>query len=453
MDNLFTPKAEAVRARLSQGAANAPELLRATGLSQPSLSRLLRALRPEILPIGAARARRYGLLRAVRDLQSEIPVYRVGARGRDRRIGSLFSLAAGQFWFESATGDRAATRLYPDLPWWLQDLRPQGFLGRLFAAAHPELHLPTDPRAWSADAVLHTLTRLSELPGDLLLGTHALEDWKKDLAWTGEFAGDLRASERMSRYPRCASYVTQGRAVGSSAGGEQPKFGARVLEGENSRFVIVKFSPLETAPLGQRWADLLLAEHHALQVLTESGIPCARSQIIQSEARSFLEVERFDRVGAHGRRGVVSIGVADAEFTGAGPEWVAAARALQAEKRLSLADRKRIERVSAFGQLIGNTDMHGGNLSLFHDDAQRPGYGQFLLAPVYDMLPMLYAPRAGEVITPAFTFPMTGAGMESALADMRPWALELWARVAAEARVSPGFREIAAANRAVLAGA
>lgn len=47
----------------------------------------------------------------------------------------------------------------------------------------------------------------------------------------------------------------------------------------------------------------------------------------------------------------------------------------------------------AFGTLIGNTDMHHGNLS-FINETGRP----YTLAPAYDMLPMAFAPRnSGEV--------------------------------------------------------
>jgi hypothetical protein len=42
----------------------------------------------------------------------------------------------------------------------------------------------------------------------------------------------------------------------------------------------------------------------------------------------------------------------------------------------------------AFGTLIGNTDMHHGNLS-FVAEHGRP----YQLAPAYDMLPMTFAPR------------------------------------------------------------
>ncbi|WP_309578258.1 HipA domain-containing protein [Scandinavium hiltneri] len=47
-------------------------------------------------------------------------------------------------------------------------------------------------------------------------------------------------------------------------------------------------------------------------------------------------------------------------------------------------------RLWAFGMLIGNTDMHHGNLSFIS------GHGRpYRLAPAYDILPMGFAPKSG----------------------------------------------------------
>jgi serine/threonine protein kinase HipA of HipAB toxin-antitoxin module len=48
-----------------------------------------------------------------------------------------------------------------------------------------------------------------------------------------------------------------------------------------------------------------------------------------------------------------------------------------------------IATIDAFGQYIGNTGMHFGNLSFFVDDVIAP---KIRLAPVYDMLPMMWRP-------------------------------------------------------------
>ncbi|CAN5365955.1 hypothetical protein BH10PLA2_BH10PLA2_35060 [soil metagenome] len=45
----------------------------------------------------------------------------------------------------------------------------------------------------------------------------------------------------------------------------------------------------------------------ALEVLCEAGIPISRSEWFDLEGSRYLEVERFDRVGKQGRRGVISL--------------------------------------------------------------------------------------------------------------------------------------------------
>lgn len=440
--------------RLARSTATAAELAALTGLPQPTLSRRLSALRAQVLPMGAPKLRRYGLLRSIRDLPPEVPVYRIRDTGDALKTGTLYSLAAGEFWFESCIGQKAASRLYPDLPWWIQDLRPQGFLGRSFPRRHADLQLPMDIRDWDAATTLYALTRRGDdLPGDLLIGDGAYARWWERRHATGSVASWIEDAHRSQIYPQRASEVMLGQVAGSSAGGEQPKFVLRLHRGsqQSQVEVIVKFSPPVGETIGQRWSDLLIAEHHALEALRKAGLEAAHSEIIQAQGRTFLQVQRFDRLGPWGRRGVVSMGMADKEFTGIGAGWPLMARALLAKKRLDAADVERIERISAFGHLIANTDMHPGNLGLLHDGAQRPGYGQFVLAPVYDMLPMRYAPVAGEVATPEFTVPAPLAGLIDAYRVMREPARQYWLTVAEEPRISASFRAIAAANAATIA--
>ncbi len=93
--------------------------------------------------------------------------------------------------------------------------------------------------------------------------------------------------------------------VGSSAGGEQPKFLAVLESGQH---VLVKFSPPRGTAYGERWHDLLHAEAWAADVLSEHGIAGTRCSAIRSARRSYLVSDRFDRVGSAGRRHVVLVG-------------------------------------------------------------------------------------------------------------------------------------------------
>ena len=98
-----------------------------------------------------------------------------------------------------------------------------------------------------------------------------------------------------------------------------------------------------------------------------------------------------------------------------------------------------------FGQLIGNTDMHDGNLSFM---PRSPTTGAALqLAPVYDMLPMAYAPARGvELTEPPFTTRLPAPMQRETWLCAARVAERYWIQAAAEPRISAPFREICAAN-------
>jgi serine/threonine protein kinase HipA of HipAB toxin-antitoxin module len=138
----------------------------------------------------------------------------------------------------------------------------------------------------------------------------------------------------------------------------------------------------------KRWCDLLRAEHLALQHLQASGVTAAQSQLIAGEEQLFLEVQRFDRIGERGRREMSSLEAISAEFVGHQQHWPAALRVLHHQQRIDDVTLQRGTLQWAFGRLIGNSDMHAGNLSFFTDREK------FSLTPAYDMLPMALAPNS-----------------------------------------------------------
>lgn len=102
-----------------------------------------------------------------------------------------------------------------------------------------------------------------------------------------------------------------------------------------------------------------------------------------------------------------------------------------------LAHVERVAWRQAFGELTGNTDMHLHNLSFFLDGV-RPGP----LAPAYDMAPMRFAPRAGDLLELELA-PRLSPQLASAWPSAREAARVSWRRVVADQRVSPGFRALA----------
>lgn len=420
-------------------------------VSQPTVSRRIRDLGDSIERIGGGRLARYALRREVRGLGNVWPVHRIDARGHPATIGELRALHGG-FRFAAESG-ATWLRDYPEgffrgLPFFLLDGAPQGFLGlRVARELAAVLHVPVDPRNWSYDDILaYLVTTAHDLPGDLVVGDRNLTRALESAAAAADSA--ILESARESRYPLHAA--DGGESPGSSAGGEQPKFLATLSRGGQLVPVIVKFSAAEDSVVSERWRDLLLCEHLVSGVVAARGVPAARSALLDAGGRRFLEVERFDRAGAGGRRGQISLGVLeDALVEATSANWAEAATLLERRGWLDADGARTLRWLWCFGDLIANSDMHRSNAAAFWGDPP-----PLRIAPVYDMLPMLFAPTAQGELAP---MPFRPNPPVPAVADVWPdaaaAAADFWDRVRADPRLSASFRTIAEGCAAEIAAA
>jgi hypothetical protein len=423
----------------ASGPIAAEDICRQLTISQPSLSRAVAAAAGQILMFGRGKATRYGVARAIATVGSEFPLYTIDETGSPTKAGVLHSVSGGRYWLQPPEG---LGQVFPDLPYFLQDMRPQGYLGRFFPRQHSHLGVPPRIADWASDHVAIALVLAGEdCVGNLVLGR---ESMNRLLARARRhFVGD---DEIEREYPRLARLARDGEPVGSSAGGEQPKFEvARENTVRGSCHALVKFSPPLSTPEGERWGDLLRCESIALEMLEHSGVNASRGQHIVIGDRAYLEVERYDRIGPAGRRGVVSLGAVDDEFFGSRDRYSLAGERLVRAGMLPSEDAGRLAFLEAFGMLIANEDMHFGNVSLF---SPGPFSRKFSLAPAYDMLPMRYRPRDEDPMPePAFEPPAPHAGVLEAWAAAVPAATHYWERVATDPEISVGFRRIAERNR------
>jgi|GEM_PF-33744 len=433
----------------ARDSATALELAAVLGISRSSVARLLAELGEEVVRLGAARNARYCLRREVFGIGHRWPVRRVTERGDLQSFATLEAVRGG---FRLTPVPSILRKDYPDgyfsgIPFIFADARPQGFLGRAQARqAANRIGLPPDPRNWTAE---HTLAYLvtfgDDLPGELVVGDEMSSHIEQGStgAMTNSLAAAIPAADRKSQYPSLADRVMLGETVGSSAGGEQPKFVTWIIdEGDIPRAVIVKFSTTTNTAAGRRWADLLQAEAIALGVLHESGVSAPSVEVIDTPLRRFLEVTRYDRIGPHGRRGVISLGSVEAGMiSGTVNNWVDAATALESQGLLDAASATQLRRLWCFGNLIGNNDMHFGNVSLWWTDE-----GRFSLAPIYDMLPMVFAPTQGELVRRSFELPEHRPELNNDWEVATGWALKFWSRIMDDASISKEFLALAEAT-------
>ena len=437
MDSL-SDSAERVLQVLHQvgGVGTSTELQTRLGLSQPTVSRALAALikQGRLLKVGAARSQQYLLPRHIEGVGSQIGMVRVDTQGRVSPFANMVALSGGRFWVNEADG---LTQIHDGLPWFLDDMRPQGFMGQTFVQNHPELSLPVDLRHWNDDHALKAMVLAGDdLPGNLIVGEQALARYLSGVRQTAV------VQDPEVDYPKLAMLATQGAQPGSSAGGEQPKFSALI----NGQAMLVKFSLSGDAPGDQRSRDLLVCEHLALRTLAAAGLPAAESQIVIAGGRVFLQSKRFDRT-EKGRIGMVSLLAYDAQYVGEMDNWSATAQRMSARQLMSSQDAQHLQLLEAYGMLIANTDRHYGNISfLLEDDDWR-------LSPTYDMLPMFYAPVKGELVDRDFA----SRKLQPTSHTLAVWpqakhlAQQFWQSVAADARVSDAFKALAQANADVVA--
>ena len=415
---------------------SALELQAATGKSQASISLALKQLSARVVKLGAARSTRYALTQAILGLPAshELLWGGLNALGNTpQRFGTLTFLQNDSLYVQSG---QHVWQTQGRLPWFLTPLKPQGFLGRELARARPDF--PNDPDDWTLAQVLYmAINHVNDPVGAFCIGTLK----------TANFPALINSVEKAEHYELLATTVGAGLPVGSSAAGEQPKFTTGQRNGEQ---FIVKFSPPCGTPFGERWHQLLHLEKRALEKLQANGIASAQTEIVKTAKRTCLESRRFDRgldrsaMGA--MRHIVSAAAVHDEFVQAPRvNWVVTCEALVKQNLLSGSDARNVVLGYLFGQFIGNTDMHFGNLSFFVDDVANP---VFVPTPVYDMLPMMWRPdiHSGNLEPSPLREPLLPIGYAAEVALARTWAIDYWQQASSDTEISADLRELCTEN-------
>ncbi len=426
------------------GPSRASALLAQTGASQPTLSRAIALLGRSVVRSGRGSRTTYALRRRIEGVGDEIALFDIQANGEPISCGTLVALAPEGFWFFADEHQNEAT-FSRDLPWFMDDLRPSGYLGALVPLRHPDLEAPKDVRLWNADHCLRFLAKFgADNLGSLVFGERAL---KLALARNALPRDSVPEQSKLESYAAISRDVALHGELGSTAGGEQPKFLATLTPSRTP--VLVKFSPPRSSEVGRRWADILICEHVALDTLRDFGKPAAMSTLHEHDDRVLLEVERFDRLPTNGRRGVVSLAALDDAHCGCLGDWIESTQALHAASIIPLAAVEEARWRQRFGELTANDDMHRHNLSFFVENFAPVG-----LTPAYDTAPMLFRPRLGHAsplsatsFQPPIALPADKALWNSVLEAAR----EYWRRVVAEPRLSAEFRHLAQECYGVLA--
>jgi hypothetical protein len=413
---------ELLLSTLGRELVRGPLLCSQLKISKATLSRLVSAAPDHVCRMGRTRAALYARTRVLKGVGSKLPVFRISQTGALEPQGEMRLLLSGGHWLEGSAGKG---ELFVGLPPFAVEMSPQGFLGRNFSARHAELEVPPRLADWNDDHRLLALARRGEdCVGNIVLGKESVD------RWLAASPVEVTADD----YPRLAHQSQLGE-TGSSAGGEQPKFTAWV----QSRHLLVKFVQSDDGAAARRWRDLLVCESLALETLAEAGVEAARARWLDVGGGRFLEVERFDRLGPRGRRGLLSLMAIDNEHLGVGGSWTQVVLAMLERQLATPEDARRVRLLDVFGQLIGNSDRHLGNLSFYVE-----GEGSFRLAPAYDMLPMGLAPVQTSVVDRPFEPRPPTVDSFDVWPEAARLAQEFWARAAACSALTSGFQDLVA---------
>jgi len=315
------------------GTASSSVIQEKLGFSQPKVSRLITLTNSKILRIGQARSTQYALSRPLLGHSQHIPVFSIDNEGKAQHLFNLHGIGnrhcyieheGNMPWLNGVNGNG----VFEDLPYFLDDLH-------------------------GAKAKLAPIFYMKVIAsGNIILGEQSLSQFQHI---------DINTiSNRQTDYPVKATSILTEWITGSSAGGEHQKFLAHT---NDMGHVIVKFSPSGNSIDAQRWKDLLIAEYHALNCMIAAGKAAAKTAFYHFEDRIFLESQRFDRIGKKGRTPMISLSSIDNEFIGSGGSWTQVAEKLAQQSLISEEDFHACIWNDFFGQWIGNSDRHLGNIT------------------------------------------------------------------------------------------
>ena len=432
-----------------RGLVGSKRLQALTGKSQASIARALAklaSLEGQLIQLGKARRTLYAVPKSILGFSGEQALSVTLQDGRVVNWGRLCFLEGKRIYVEATHPAMKGWSCVTEgaLPWFLGPLRLQGFLGKLRGTSMG--FADSNPEHWSLEQVLFAV--LAHEHDNL--GAFSLDRLLRNQNGSSQSLAPIGLAARGDYYDSISEDAARMITNGSSAGGEQPKFLAQIqaqtqVQTGETESLIVKFTPPRGTPFGERWHDLLHAEAMALYTLSKHGIAVAQPRIVQTQRRTYLESVRFDRVSI-GKRHMVALASVHEAFVGvARQHWAATCETLYKQNRLSAEDLLTAQTVFEFGRLIGNTDMHFGNLSLFVDDLLRIDNPSFTLAPVYDMLPMMYRPSEflGELGYAPFALPEAATNSAEARAKAIRIALDFWQAMSQHVPASKGFRALA----------
>ena len=161
---------------LANGTVSSADIANAFGVSKPTAIKLLGKI--GCVAMGNSVGRTYALPRPVGELGASWNLYRVDESANVETVGKLASTNAGYYLdgaYPALFGKEFKSKLFPSLPWFLHEHRPQGFIGRnIVYNLNKSFGISKELNSWSDSDILEYAVRFgSDLAGSLIVGETA----------------------------------------------------------------------------------------------------------------------------------------------------------------------------------------------------------------------------------------------------------------------------------------
>ncbi len=172
-----------IKEYLERGPSTSKEIQAATSLSQSSVARRLRSMGDNVVQIQKGKSVRYAVTCNAFGVNDKIPLGMVDHLGKVSVAAYLRPLSHGGFFLQPVAKapplllGESGTGLHDGLPYFLYDLRPQGFLGKQIAGkmATRLEGSPSDTRQWTSSHIgKYLISNGDDLPGNFILGEQSI---------------------------------------------------------------------------------------------------------------------------------------------------------------------------------------------------------------------------------------------------------------------------------------
>lgn len=392
-----------------------------SNVSLKTMQRILNGRASEVLKFTEKNATFYAARKSINGVTGPIPLFQINEQGRGESLGFLEAILPQGYVLNLKTGGPLNALHFnggysEKIPFILESMQPSGFLANKLKNQMLSVSSPIE----------FICAHGMDMPGSIIVGETSYLEWLR----LRHIEPMLEQANLAEEYSKRIESLAESYAIFN---GDHPKFLAkRMLDGSLTAHVIVKYAITKNETF-RNDSDLLVAEHLATVALRKNtSVSTPSSRLIYAFEKTFLEIERFDRVGEYGRKESLSMQNIARLIGYSEDNTVVCAQMLLKKGLVSKDTKASIETLYWFNQLIANTKAGLNDVLMYLDD------GMLKCHPAKGVKPSLFKSTAvsSVIFEPRAPLPNEVEAFRRAY----PAAVEFWSSIAKELRVSGEFK-------------